>query len=102
MSSHSWPPGIAPRGGTPGLTAIGAASTLPRSMRTDPREGRMTKTWLAAAWTIALCAPHDACAQAYPSRPVRIIVPSAPGGLPDIQARLMANELTKQVGQQFV
>jgi tripartite-type tricarboxylate transporter receptor subunit TctC len=31
-----------------------------------------------------------------------MIVPSAPGGLPDIQGRLMANELTKQLGQQVV
>jgi len=40
--------------------------------------------------------------QAWPSRPLRLIVPSAPGGSPDINARELANELTKQLGQQVV
>jgi tripartite-type tricarboxylate transporter receptor subunit TctC len=51
---------------------------------------------------IALLAPGIACAQAYPSRPLRLIVPSAPGGSPDINARELANELSKQMGQQLV
>src|ERR1044071_2295923 len=41
-------------------------------------------------------------AQDYPSRPLRLIVPSAPGGSPDINARELANELTKQMNQQVV
>ena len=41
-------------------------------------------------------------AQSYPNRPIRLILPSAPGGLPDIQARLMAAELSKQMGQTIV
>lgn len=44
----------------------------------------------------------QAQSQSYPSRPVRFIVPSAAGGTPDINARLLAGELGKQVGQQFV
>ena len=43
-----------------------------------------------------------ASGQAYPSRPIRLIVPSAAGGAPDIQARLFANELNRQMGQQIV
>ena len=39
---------------------------------------------------------------AYPSRPLRFIVPSAPGGNPDINSRELAGELTKQLGQQVV
>jgi len=44
----------------------------------------------------------DTQAQAYPSRPLRLIVPSAPGGSPDINSREMSAELVKQMGQQVV
>ncbi|MGQ0750137.1 MAG: Bug family tripartite tricarboxylate transporter substrate binding protein [Betaproteobacteria bacterium] len=39
---------------------------------------------------------------AYPERPIRYIVPSAPGGSPDITARILTTELTRRMGQQFV
>jgi tripartite-type tricarboxylate transporter receptor subunit TctC len=41
-------------------------------------------------------------AESYPVRPIRIIVPAAPGGSPDIAARLIASELGKQLGQHVV
>ena len=44
----------------------------------------------------------SAMAQAYPSKPVKVIVPYAAGGTGDILARLVAQELTKQTGQSFI
>ena len=44
---------------------------------------------------------HHALA-AYPERPIRMIVPSAAGGQPDTNSRLVAAELGKQLGQQVV
>jgi len=59
------------------------------------------RSLLALAATLAL--PAAALAQgAWPSKPVRIIVPFAPGGTTDILARTLAPELTRAFGQTFV
>jgi tripartite-type tricarboxylate transporter receptor subunit TctC len=38
----------------------------------------------------------------YPERPIRLIIPSAAGGSPDVVTRILAIELSKQMGQQIV
>jgi tripartite-type tricarboxylate transporter receptor subunit TctC len=46
--------------------------------------------------------PRVASAQAYPSRPVHLIVGFGPGGSPEIIARLIGQSLSERLGQQFV
>jgi len=57
---------------------------------------------LAAGATALPFAPHVARAQAYPRRPVRIIVGYAAGGPTDIMARLMGQALSARLGQPFI
>ena len=59
-----------------------------------------TRSVMLAVAGVLLAAP--AVAQNYPVKPVRIIVPAAPGGGLDIMARLIATEFTQALGQNFI
>ncbi|RQP24447.1 Bug family tripartite tricarboxylate transporter substrate binding protein [Piscinibacter terrae] len=61
------------------------------------------RRWLIAgmaAWP--LCPAAVFAQERWPSRPVRILVPFAPGGTTDILARALAPELSRAFGQQFI
>src|SRR2546430_17070487 len=57
---------------------------------------------LAASVAALSAVLRVATAQAYPSRPVRIIVPAAPSGAFDIMARLIGRWLSERLGQPVV
>jgi tripartite-type tricarboxylate transporter receptor subunit TctC len=57
---------------------------------------------LIAAAGLGVIAASHAQAQGYPSRPVRIIVPTVAGGTVDVITRLIANELSSRLGASFI
>jgi len=57
---------------------------------------------LRLALAVVACAAASATAQAYPDKPVRIVVPFPPGGSVDIVARTVGEALTGSLGQPFV
>lgn len=46
--------------------------------------------------------PNTTFAQSYPNRPIRLIIPFAPGGVTDLGGRYIANQLTIKLGQQVI
>lgn len=57
---------------------------------------------IAAAAAVALLACAGAAAQQYPARPIRAVVPFAPGGAVDIVARMTGQHLGERLGQPIV
>src|SRR5262245_25425919 len=59
--------------------------------------------WIAAGMVLAglVIAARPAAAQDYPTKPVRVVIPFAAGAGTDLSGRLVAQELSKRLGQQF-
>ena len=71
-------------------------------MTFSPSHSRRAALALAASAALALLAGPAAAESTWPTKPVRIIVPFAPGGTTDILARAVAPELSRAFGQQFI
>ena len=54
------------------------------------------------AFVLGLVLSFDSCAQAYPSRPIRLVVPLSPGGFADTPARMLGQRLAEQLGKPVV
>src|SRR4051812_39005982 len=70
-----------------------ASADMPRSRR----------RWLSGVGAGALLVALPAWAQqAYPSRPIRLVVPFPPGGGADSSARIVAEQFSQRLGQQVI
>ena len=63
--------------------------------------------WLGAAlcatfFTLSAVAQNDSAVKNYPDKPIRLVIPFPPGGATDVIGRIMAQELSKTIGQQVV
>src|SRR5450756_1967213 len=63
---------------------------------------RFTRLVFMAALLVAPAGGALAQAQAYPSKPIRVIVPFPPGGSTDFLARIVGQKLTAAWGQQVI
>jgi tripartite-type tricarboxylate transporter receptor subunit TctC len=61
----------------------------------------MNKLWRVALTSVVLGTAGVATAETYPQRPVRIIMPTTPGGGNDVLARVIAQRLSETLGKQF-
>ena len=77
-----------------------------RQKRQQSRSGETMaltrRTFLSGTAAASAARPSVAQAPNWPTRPIRIIIPTAPGGSPDLVARTLGNKLTERLGQPVI
>jgi tripartite-type tricarboxylate transporter receptor subunit TctC len=58
--------------------------------------------WLRFLLALTFLTPFEGHSQTYPSKPVRVVVPSSPGGASDLVTRIVSTALGERLGQSFV
>src|SRR5258706_3621328 len=98
-------------GGGPGWGVGGLGTTVPPSPTPTPdpspqgggeKNQRIERRAFLAGAIAASFAPRPAAAQAYPARPVTLVIPFPPGGGNDALGRMVADKMSKSLGQQIV
>lgn len=72
------------------------------NISTSPTYMRTIKQRLLSGLIVTLCSAFSVNAQSYPDKPVRVIVPFAPGGSNDIVGRIVFKQVTQMLGRQFL
>lgn len=72
------------------------------AMRSPRRSGGLARRRLLGGAVALLAVPVVARADAWPDKPIQLVVPVGPGGINDITSRLIAQKLTERLGQTVV
>lgn len=82
--------------GSPGCSGVPAISLGTRVKRSSPAFLPLCMALFAAALSSATLG------QSFPAKPIRLIVPQAPGGAPDVSSRILAQRISDSTGQQVI
>lgn len=63
---------------------------------------KLSRRFILLAGALSLALPQLAIAQSWPTKPIKLVIPFAAGGTTDILGRLLAQQLTKDLGQNVI